>query len=147
MAIFVVQSLHPARCPLSPDAAIGSGDHGSSTGLLIHCWRKRYRVGRAWVKLSPLNSPSIEYSDGKQLVQGLAGACGQTQTPPSCGKYANFTCLRSKPGPMIHRVPVFSLPLMHHLMEHRVLDFAPGMSGDVPAADSDFLEVVIIVVD
>jgi hypothetical protein len=48
---------------------------------------------------------------------------------------------------MIHRVPVFSLPLMHHLMEHGVLDFAPGMSGDVPAADSDFLEVGIIVID
>jgi hypothetical protein len=42
---------------------------------------------------------------------------------------------------------VFSLPLMHHLVEHRVLDFAPGMSGDVPAADSDFLDASVVVVD
>jgi len=41
---------------------------------------------------------------------------------------------------------VFSLPLMHHLMEHRVLDFAPGMSRDVPATDPDFFVTVIVVV-
>jgi len=47
---------------------------------------------------------------------------------------------------MIHWVSVFSLPLMRHLMEHGVLDFTPGMPDNVPAADSYFLEVVLVVI-
>lgn len=70
MAMFVVKSSTWRGFRDPTDAAIGSADYGSSAGPLIRYWRERYQAGSGWVRLSPLNSPSIEYSDRKQLVQG-----------------------------------------------------------------------------
>jgi hypothetical protein len=39
---------------------------------------------------------------------------------------------------MIDPKPGLGLPLVNHLVQHRVLDLGPGMSCDVPAADGDF---------
>jgi hypothetical protein len=38
---------------------------------------------------------------------------------------------------MVHLEPRLGLPLMHHLVEHRVLDFGPGVTRKVPAAHGD----------
>lgn len=38
---------------------------------------------------------------------------------------------------MIHLEPRLGLPLMHHLVEHRVLDFGPGVPREVPPAHGD----------
>src|SRR3954454_13384196 len=47
---------------------------------------------------------------------------------------------------MVHQIPIFRLPLMHHFMEHCVRDLAPGVSGEVPPADTDLLITVVVVV-
>ena len=38
---------------------------------------------------------------------------------------------------MIDSEPGLRLPLVHHLVQHRVLDFGPRVPGQVPAADRD----------
>ena len=38
---------------------------------------------------------------------------------------------------MIDPEPTLRLPLVHHLVQHRVLDLGPRVSGEVPAADRD----------
>ena len=38
---------------------------------------------------------------------------------------------------MIDSEPVLGLPLVHHLVEHRVLDLGPRVPSEVPAADRD----------
>jgi hypothetical protein len=38
---------------------------------------------------------------------------------------------------MIDPQAALRLPLVHHLVQHRVLDLGPRMSGQVPATDRD----------
>jgi len=40
---------------------------------------------------------------------------------------------------VVYTEPSFRLPLVHHLVQERVLYLRPGMPGDVSAADDDLV--------
>jgi len=69
MAMFVVKFL-PPRVSVSRRCRFALGRLQVELRPLIRYGNARYQAGPGWVRLSPLNSPSIEYSDRKQLVQG-----------------------------------------------------------------------------
>jgi hypothetical protein len=52
-------------------------------------------------------------------------------------QYPNFTRLLPECSPVIDSKPGFGLPLVYHLVQHRMLDLGPRMPRDVAAADGD----------
>src|SRR5438093_5388393 len=64
-------------------------------------------------------------------------ACGATHSPLCARKYPDHPRPRAKVWAMIHPQPGLRLPLMDHLVEHRVLDFQPRMPEEMAPADRD----------
>jgi hypothetical protein len=60
---------------------------------------------------------------------------------------ADFSRFPSKRSTMIYRHAGLRLPLVHHLVEHRVLDLSPWMACDVPPAQGYFRRLTSAVVD
>ena len=57
--------------------------------------------------------------------------------PPRLRLDPDLSCLQSKAATMVDRKTGLRLPLMHHLVQNRVLDFRPRVAQDMTPADGD----------
>jgi hypothetical protein len=62
---------------------------------------------------------------------------GPGHRPLRSRDHPHLPCLPAECSAVIDAKAALRLPLVHHFVQHRVLDLGPGMPGQVPPADCD----------
>ncbi len=71
----------------------------------------------------------------------FGGTINGLHRPLGLRQHANVPRLPPERRSMIHSEPRLRLPLVHHLVQHRVLHFGPWMAIDVPSAEPDLIRL------